>query len=98
MLAKFDEEIKLLEDLLKESRDEDEIAVSNGKHSQFPDSEWASLTSVETVNCFSSQNNGDEEMKSDQQLEKKTEEIEKEGSLIQFDCVETMDNNTSVAK
>lgn len=39
MLRKFDEEIKLLENLLKESENEDESAVNNGKHSQFPNSE-----------------------------------------------------------
>ena len=39
MLAKFDEEIKFLENLLKESGNEDNIATSNGKHSPFPDSE-----------------------------------------------------------
>ena len=44
MLSKFDEEIKLLEDLLKDSKNEDEGAVSNGKHSQLPDSECVSLT------------------------------------------------------
>ena len=35
-------------------------------------------------------------MKSDQQLQNKIEAIEKEGSFIQFDCVETMDNSTFV--
>ena len=49
MLAKFDEEIKLLENLLKDSKNKDKSQVSNGKHSQLPDSEWVSLTLVETV-------------------------------------------------
>lgn len=38
MLAKFDDKIKFLEDLLKESKGEDESIVSNGKHSPFPNS------------------------------------------------------------
>ena len=38
------------------------------------------------------------EMKSNQQLKKETEEIEKEESPIQFDCVEAMDNNAYVVE
>lgn len=56
MLRKSNEEIKLLEYLMKDSENEDESEFSNEKHSQFPDSEWVSLTSVETVKNFSSQN------------------------------------------
>lgn len=63
MLAKFDEEIKLLEELLRNYKDEDEIAGSDVKHSQLLDSEWVSLTSVETGNCFNSQKKGEVRIK-----------------------------------
>jgi len=54
MLAKFDKEMKLLEELLRNFEDGDEIVVGNKKHSQASDNVWVSQTPVETVNCFNS--------------------------------------------
>ena len=50
MLANFDEEIKLLEVLLRNFEDDDEIAGSDLKHSRLLDSEWMYQTLVEIIN------------------------------------------------
>ena len=83
------------------------MAVSNGSHSQIFDSEWGSKflgSGVESQGQpneaeqrYAFMDNGDEEMKSNQQLKKESEAIEKKEGLIQFAIVETSDNNISIA-